>query len=88
MSRSSNLIFPTVLLLVGGVSYGSVISANRLAVEAGFPFIAYAFWQMIIASGVLVIISTVLGCPPRMGRRYLRVYAITASFGCRGLCLS
>ncbi len=84
MSRSSNLIFPTVLLLVGGVSYGSVISANRLAVEAGFPFIAYAFWQMIIASGVLVIISIVLGCPPRMGRRYLRVYAITASFGLSG----
>ena len=47
MSRSGNLIFPTVLLLLGGVSYGSVISANRLAVEAGFPFIAYAFWQML-----------------------------------------
>ena len=58
--KTSNLVIPTLLLLLGGTAYGSVISANKLAVEAGMPFIAYSFWQMILASAVLLPVSLLL----------------------------
>ena len=84
MKTSSSLIVPTALLLLGGTAYGSVISANKLAVDAGMPFIAYAFWQMIIASAVLLPVSALLRSPPKLNRRHLRVYGLVATVGLSG----
>lgn len=84
MIKDHKLFIPTILLLIGGTSYGSVISANKLAIDSGFPFIAYAFWQMLIASAVLCVFCVFFRCPPRMGIKYFRVYALTAIFGLSG----
>ena len=81
MNFPSGLALPTFLLLLGGTAYGSVISANKLAVEAGMPFIAYAFWQMAIASAMLLPVSALLRTPPKLNLRYLRVYGLVATVG-------
>jgi len=81
MKMLHRLVVPTALLLVGGTSYGSVISANKLAADAGMPFIAYSFWQMLIASAVLLPLSLLLRCPPKLGRRHLPVYGVVSTFG-------
>ncbi len=84
MKSSSGLALPTFLLLLGGSAYGSVISANKLAVDAGMPVIAYAFWQMIIASAVLLPVSALLRSPPKLSARHLKVYGLVATVGLLG----
>ena len=34
--RDNRLLLPTVLLLLGGISYGSLFTANKIAIDAGF----------------------------------------------------
>ncbi len=84
MKSTSKLVFPTVLLLLGGTAYGSVISANKLAVDAGMPFIAYSFWQMIIASAVLLPASMLLRSRPKVSLPHLKVYGLVATVGLSG----
>ena len=55
--RQSRLLLPTGLLLLGGISYGSLFTANKIAIDAGFPFIAYSFWQALFAGVVLLALS-------------------------------
>ena len=43
MKISSGLTIPTFLLVLGGTAYGSIFSANKLAVDAGMPALALAF---------------------------------------------
>ena len=84
MKISSSLVVPTFLLLLGGTSYGSLFTANKLAVDAGMPFFAYAFWQIVIASVVLLPLSVLLRSPPKLSLRHLRVYGLVASVGLSG----
>ncbi len=81
MNISSGLALPTFLLLLGGSAYGSVLSANKLAMDAGMPVFAYAFWQMIIASAVLLPVSALLRSPPKMSLRHFKVYGVVTTFG-------
>ena len=37
---SASMLVPTVLLLVGGIAYGSLFSANKLAADIGVPLMA------------------------------------------------
>ena len=82
--RESGLVLPTVLLLLGGISYGSLFTANKIAIDAGFPFIAYAFWQALFASAALLILSAVFSRPPSLRPENLRVFALVAVFGFLG----
>jgi len=84
MTISSSLAFPTFLLLLGAAAYGSYFSANRLAVEAGMPTFAYAFWQIAIAAAVLLPISAALRSPPKLNIRHLKVYGLVAVVGLTG----
>ncbi|MDP7343272.1 MAG: DMT family transporter [Alphaproteobacteria bacterium] len=84
MIFSSGLALPTFLLLLGGAAYGSYFSANKLAVEAGMPVFAYSFWQIVIASAVLLPVSAVLRSPPKLNIRHLRVYGLVAIVGLTG----
>ncbi|MFP6689880.1 MAG: DMT family transporter [Alphaproteobacteria bacterium] len=84
MSFSSGLAFPTFLLLLGGSAYGSYFSANKLAVDAGMPIFAYSFWQIIIASAVLLPVSLLMRSPPKLSLRHLRVYGLVAVVGLTG----
>jgi len=84
MNISSGLAFPTFLLLLGGSAYGSYFSANKLAVDAGMPIFAYSFWQIIIASAVLLPVSLLMRSPPKLNLRHLRVYGLVAVVGLTG----
>lgn len=84
MKISSNLAFPTFLLILGGAAYGSIFSANKLAVDAGMPALALAFWQIVIAAAVLLPVSVLLRSPPKLSFRHLRVYGFVATVGLSG----
>ena len=82
--RTNRLMLPTVLLLLGGISYGSLFTANKIAIDAGFPFIAYSFWQALIASAALLVLSAIFSRLPSFGWENLRVFALVAVFGFLG----
>ena len=79
--RANRLVLPTVLLLLGGISYGSLFTANKIAIDAGFPFIAYSFWQALFASVVLLVLSAIFSKLPSLRWENLRVFALVAVFG-------
>ncbi len=84
MKIPSGLAFPTFLLVLGGASYGSIFSANKLAVDAGMPALALAFWQIVTAAAVMLPVSIILRSPPRLSFAHLRVYAFVATVGLSG----
>ena len=73
--RGRALIVPTLLLLLGGISYGGIFSANKLAVGASFPVFAYTFWIALFAGLALLIVGAVAGTLPPMSRAHLAQYA-------------
>ena len=77
-SRRTSLAIPTLLILVGGIAYGSVFAANKIVIEAGVPFIAYTFWQAALAALILLILTAVLRAPPKVEKTYVRQYVGTA----------
>ncbi|MBI07053.1 MAG: hypothetical protein CMM54_08750 [Rhodospirillaceae bacterium] len=84
MRISNGLAFPTFLLVLGGAAYGSIFSANKLAVDAGMPALALAFWQIVIAAAVILPVSIVMRSPPKLLFSHLRVYAFVATVGLSG----
>ncbi len=82
--RESRLLLPTALLLLGGISYGSLFSANKIAIEAGFPFMAYSFWQALFAAALLLALSALFSKLPSLRMENLRVFALVAVFGFLG----
>ena len=59
--RGRALIVPTLLLLVGGISYGGIFLANKLAAGVSFPVFAYTFWIALFAGLALLIFDETLG---------------------------
>lgn len=82
--RENRLMLPTVLLLLGGISYGSLFTANKIAIDAGFPFIAYSFWQALFAGVVTLVLATIVSKPPSLRKENLRVFGLVAVFGFLG----
>ncbi len=82
--RENRLMLPTVLLLLGGISYGSLFTANKIAIDAGFPFIAYSFWQALFAGVVTLVLAGIVSKPPSLGKENLRVFGLVAVFGFLG----
>jgi drug/metabolite transporter (DMT)-like permease len=76
-----SLVFPWVLLLGGAVAYSSAFSANRFAFEAGFPFLAYSFWQSLFGAVALLVASVFFRSLPPIGAAPVRLYALTAIVG-------
>ena len=79
--RENRLMLPTVLLLLGGISYGSLFTANKIAIDAGFPFIAYSFWQALFAGVITLVLATIISKPPSLRKENLRVFGLVAVFG-------
>ena len=73
--------WPFAMLAINGVGTGLAFSVNRLAAEAGVPFIAYVFWASLLAGGVLLAVSLARRSWPPLTRRHLRVYAIMGVTG-------
>ena len=72
--RGRALIVPTWLLLLGGISYGGIFSANMLAAGVSFPVFAYTFWIALFAGLALLIVGAVAGTLPPMSRAHLLQY--------------
>lgn len=79
-AQSRSLTFPLVLLVGGGIIYATFFSANRLAVEAGVPSMALAFWQAAFGAAAMLIVSAVLRDWPGLSFAHLRQYGFTAVF--------
>ena len=75
------LILPTAMLFAGGIAYGSIPAANKYAIEAGFPFIAFAFWQVLFAGVALLILAALRSDLPKLSLAHLRLYALLAVIG-------
>ena len=82
--RENRLMLPTVLLMLGGISYGSLFTANKIAIDAGFPFIAYSFWQALFAGVVTLVLAAIVSKPPSLRKENLRVFGLVAVFGFLG----
>ena len=82
--RENRLMLPTVLLLLGGISYGSLFTANKIAIDAGFPFIAYSFWQALFAGVITLVLAAIISRPPSLRKENLRVFGLVAVFGFLG----
>ena len=72
--RGRALIVPTLLLLLGGISYGGIFSANKLAAGVSFPVFAYTFWIALFAGLALLIVGAVSGTLPPLSRAHLLQY--------------
>ena len=72
--RGRALIVPTLLLLLGGISYGGIFSANKLAAGVSFPVFAYTFWIALFAGLALLIVGAVAGTLPPVSRAHLLQY--------------
>jgi drug/metabolite transporter (DMT)-like permease len=77
-ARSS---WPLILLLIGGAAYGTIFSANKIAIEGGFPFVAFTFYQALVAGLVLLVMGLIQGDRPGTSGAHLRQYGVTALFG-------
>ncbi len=76
-----SMLVPTALLTTSGVVYGGILTANKIAIGAGFPFAAYTFWQTFLAGAVLLVFSLARGRPPGLGFAHVRHYVLTSSLG-------
>ena len=72
--RGRALVVPTLLLLLGGISYGGIFSANKLAAGVSFPVFAYTFWIALFAGLALLIVGAVIGKLPPTSRAHLLQY--------------
>ena len=79
-----SMLVPAILLTTGGVVYGGIVTANKIAIGAGFPFAAYTFWQTFLAGAAMLALALVTGRPPGLGFAHLRHYVLTSSLGIVG----
>ena len=73
--RGRALLVPTFLLLLGGVAYGGIFSANKFAASVSFPVFAYTFWIALFAGSALLVVGAVTGNLPKISRAHLWQYA-------------
>ena len=72
--RGRALVVPTLLLFLGGISYGGIFSANKFAASVSFPVFAYTFWIALFAGLALLIVGAVAGKLPPVSRAHLLQY--------------
>lgn len=76
-----DLTVPILLLLGGGAIYGSFFSSIRVALDAGVPPMALAFWQALFGGVGLLIFSLVIRQRPGTSYAHMRQYTVTALIG-------
>jgi len=81
VAQSKFLIVPAALVVCGGVAYGSLFAANKIAIESGFPFVAYTFWQATIAGLALLVFAVARGDVPKVSAIHLRQYSLMSLLG-------
>ena len=75
------LLLPTLLLFVAGAAYGSILAANRIVGEAGFPVIPYMFWQAALGGALVTAINLARGARASLRPKHAGHYFVSAAFG-------
>ncbi len=78
---SPNILFATALLLLGGAGYGSMFAANKIVADAGFPVLAYLFWQSLLGAAFVFGLHAVRWRRPNTRPRAIAHYVGSACFG-------
>jgi drug/metabolite transporter (DMT)-like permease len=78
---SPNILFATALLLLGGAGYGSMFAANKIVADAGFPVLAYLFWQSLLGAAFVFGLHAVRWRWPNTRPRAIAHYVGSACFG-------
>ena len=80
MNKSFGFL-PYVMLVVAAIFYGSLFSLNKIAAEASWPPVSYAFWTSLFAGAILYLIALLRKEPPQWSWPHLRVYFIIGGLG-------
>ena len=80
-SNIKSLFLPSLLVLIGGVTFGSIFAANLFSFESGMPYFSYVFWQMFLGSMILLIICFITNNVPRFSWNNIKVFVFCAVLG-------
>jgi drug/metabolite transporter (DMT)-like permease len=69
------------LLLAAGAAYGSMFAANKIVADAGFPVLAYLFWQSLLGAILVFGLHTLRWRRPNTSPRAIAHYVGSAAFG-------
>ena len=69
------------LLFVIGVSWGLLLSLNRIAMTEGIPILAYTFWQMFGGAVILLAIAAIRRRRLPLDAAHLRYYVLPGAIG-------
>ena len=58
----------------GGLIFGGLATANKLAIGGGIPWLAYAFWQMVLGGSITLALALIIGVRIRFELQYLKFY--------------
>lgn len=75
--RSGPDVGALVMLFILGLSFAFILVLNRVAGEAGLPFIPYVFWQSLGAGVILFVLAALFGGLPSWGWSHVKVYIVT-----------
>lgn len=73
-------VLALILMLVGGSIAPLRFVINKFAVEGGVPPFAFAFWPMLFAGALLLLIALARGERMSLERTHLRAYLLTGIF--------
>jgi drug/metabolite transporter (DMT)-like permease len=73
--------WPYVMLVGAAVIYGSLFSLNKIAAEASWQPVSYAFWTSLFAGIILWILAVARKAPPAWSWQHLRVYVVVGGLG-------
>lgn len=77
----SGLLIPTLFVLLGGISFGSIFAANIYSLQSGLPYFSYVFWQIFLGAIILLFISFITRSTPRFNWQNLKVFGFFAILG-------
>ena len=67
---------PYIMLVVAAAVYGGIFSANKIAAEAGWPPVSFAFWSSLLAGIALWLLAIARKAPPGLSWQHLRAYLV------------
>ena len=74
------------MLLTVGISYSLLFSINKMAAEAGLPYVAYVFWHS-LGGGLMLLLPCLLmgrGAWPKLSWLHLRTYLVWGGLAIAG----
>ena len=75
------VVFYTAVLMVLGAGWGLTVPLTKIAVSTGFGHFGLIFWQLVIGSILLAVLSLIRGKELPLNRAALRVYIVIALIG-------